>query len=77
MSKLVFRKYKILKGINNIFIFKLVEINKNSIKSFLVYNINITIYIFSKIIIIIIINFRRAIFRLVSIKYIKVKNYKY
>ena len=52
------RKYKALKDINNIFIFKLVGVGKNSIKSFFICNINITVYIFSGIIVIEIINFK-------------------
>jgi hypothetical protein len=77
MFKLVFKKYKALKGINNILILKLVGVGRNSIRSFLIYNINITVYIFSGIIIIEIINLKRAMSKLVPIKYIKVKNYKY
>jgi len=73
----VSRKYKVLKGINDILILKLVEVSKNSIRGFLVYNINITIHIFSRIIIIAITNLKRATSRLVPIKRIKVRNYKY
>ena len=77
MSRLVFKKYKVLKRINDILILKLVKVGGNSMKSFLIYNINITVYIFSRIIIIVITDFGWAIFRLVFIKYIKVGNYKY
>jgi hypothetical protein len=71
------RKYKVLKGINDILILKLVGVSKNGTRGFLVYNINITIYIFSRIIIIAITNLKRAISRLVPIKHIKVRNYKH
>ena len=71
------RKYKALKSINNILILKLVGVSKNSIKSFLIYNTNITVYIFSGIIIIKIINLKQAISKLIPIKHIKVRNYKY
>ena len=71
------RKYKVLKGINNILILKLVGVSRNGIRSFLICNVNITIYIFSRIIVIAITNFRRAMSRLVPIKCIKVGNYKH
>jgi hypothetical protein len=71
------RKYKVLKGINDILILKLVGVSKNGIRGFLVRNANITIYIFSRIIIIAITNLGRAMSRLVPIKCIKVGNYKY
>jgi len=71
------RKYKVSKGINNILVLKLIGVGKNGIRSFLIYNANITIYIFSRITIIVIINLKWAISRLVPIKYIKVRNYKY
>jgi len=77
MSRLVPRKYKVLKGTNNILVLKLIGVSKNSTRSFLIYNINITVYIFSRITIIAIINLERAISRLVPIKRIKVRNYKY
>ena len=77
MSRLVPKKHKVLKGINNILILKLVGVGKNSTKSFFIYNTNITIYIFSRIIIIAITNFGRAMSRLVPIKCIKVRNYKH
>ena len=77
MSKLVPRKYKVLKGINDILILKLVGVGRNGTRSFLVCNINITVYIFDKIIIIAITDFGRATSRLVPIKRIKVRNYKY
>ena len=66
-----------LKGINNILILKLIGVSKNGTRSFLIYNINITIYIFSRITIIVIINLKWAMSRLVPIKRIKVRNYKY
>jgi hypothetical protein len=71
------KKYKVLKGINNILILKLVGVGKNGIRGFLVRNANITIYIFSRIIIITITNLKQAISRLVPIKRIKVGNYKH
>jgi len=71
------RKHKVLKGINNILILKLVGVSRNSIKSFLVRNTNITIHIFSRTIIITITNLKRAMSRLVSIKRVKVRNYKH
>ena len=77
MSRLVPRKYKVLKGTNDILVLKLVGVGKNGIRGFLICNINITIYIFSRIIIIAITNLKRAISRLVPIKRIKVGNYKY
>jgi hypothetical protein len=77
MSRLVSRKYKALKGINDILILKLVGVGRNSTRSFLIYNINITVYIFSGIIIIKIINLKWVMSRLVPIKCIKVRNYKY
>ena len=77
MSRLVPRKYKVLKGTNNILVLKLVGVSKNGTRGFLVRDANITIYIFSRIIIIAITNLKRAISRLVPIKRIKVRNYKY
>ena len=71
------KKYKVLKGTNNILIFKLVGVNKNSIRGFHIYNANITIHIFSRIIIIAITNLKRAMSRLVPIKRVKVRNYKH
>ena len=71
------RKYKVLKGINNILILKLVGVGKNGMRGFLVYNTNITIHIFSRIIIIAITNLKRATSRLVPIKRVKVRNYKH
>jgi len=58
MFRLVPRKYKVLEGINNILIIKLVGVSKNGTRGFLIYNANITIYIFSRIIIIIITNLK-------------------
>jgi len=58
MSRLAPKKYKVSKGMNDIFILKLIKISKNSIRSFLIYNTNIIIYIFSGIIIIIITNLK-------------------
>ena len=58
MSRLVPRKYKVLKGINDILVLKLVGVSRNGIRSFLIRNANITIYIFSRIIIIAITDFR-------------------
>ena len=58
MSRLIPKKYKALKGINDIFILKLVGVGKNSIKSFFICNTNIIVHIFSKIIIIKIINLK-------------------
>jgi len=58
MSRLVPRKYKVLKGTNNILVLKLIGVSKNGTRSFLIYNINITVYIFSRITIIIIINLK-------------------
>jgi hypothetical protein len=52
------RKYKVLKGINDILVLKLVGVSKNGIRGFLVCDANITIYIFSRIIIITITNLR-------------------
>ena len=77
MSRLVPRKYKVLKGINDILILKLVGVSKNSIRGFLVCDANITIHIFGRIIIIAITNLKWAMSRLVPIKHIKVGNYKY
>jgi hypothetical protein len=77
MSRLVPRKYKVLKGINDILVLKLVGVSKNGIKGFLIRDINITIYIFGRIIVIVITNLKRATSRLVPIKRIKVGNYKY
>jgi hypothetical protein len=71
------RKYKVLKGTNDILVLKLVGVSKNSIRGFLVYNANITIYIFGRIIIIAITNLKRAMSRLVPIKRVKVRNYKH
>jgi len=71
------RKYKVLKGTNNILVLKLVGVSRNGTKNFLICDANITIYIFSGINIIVITNLKRAISRLVPIKYIKVGNYKY
>jgi len=71
------RKYKVLKGINDILVLKLVGVGGNSTKNFLIRDANITIYIFSRINIIAITNLKRATSRLVPIKYIKVGNYKY
>jgi len=58
MSRLVLKKYKISKDINDILVFKLVGVGGNNIKNFFIYNVNITIYIFNKITIITIINFK-------------------
>ena len=77
MSRLVPRKYKVLKGMNDILILKLVGVSRNSTRSFLVCNTNITIYIFSRIIVITITDFGRAMSRLVPIKCVKVRNYKH
>jgi hypothetical protein len=77
MSRLVPRKYKVLKGTNDILVLKLVGVSRNGIRSFLVCNTNITIYIFGRIIIIAITNFGQATSRLVPIKRIKVRNYKH
>jgi len=77
MSRLVPRKYKVSKGTNNILVLKLVGVGKNGTRGFLVRNANITIHIFSRIIIIAITNLKRAISRLVPIKRIKVGNYKH
>jgi hypothetical protein len=71
------RKYKVLKGINDILILKLVGVSKNGIRGFLVRDVNITIYIFGRIIVIAITNLKQAISKLVPIKRIKVRNYKY
>jgi len=71
------RKYKVLKGINNILVLKLVGVSKNGIRGFFICDVNITVYIFSRIIVIIITDLKRAMFRLVPIKRIKVGNYKY
>ena len=57
MSKLVPRKYKVLKGINDIFVLKLIGVSRNGIISFLICNA-ITIYIFSGITIIAITNLK-------------------
>jgi hypothetical protein len=77
MSRLVPRKYKVLKGTNDILILKLVGVSKNGIRGFLVRDANITIHIFGRIIVIAITNLKRAMSRLVPIKRIKVRNYKY
>ena len=77
MSRLVPKKYKVLKGINNILVFKLVEVSRNGTRNFFVYNINIIVYIFGRIIVITITDFKQATSRLVPIKRIKVGNYKY
>ena len=77
MFRLAPRKYKVLKSINDILILKLIGVSKNGIRSFLIRNTNITIYIFSRITIIAITNLKRATSRLVPIKRIKVRNYKY
>ena len=77
MSRLVFRKHKVLKSINDILVLKLVGVGRNGIRSFFICNINITVYIFNRIIVIAITDFGRAMSRLVPIKYIKVRNYKY
>ena len=77
MSRLMPKKHKALKGINDILILKLVGVGGNSTRSFLIHNINITVYIFSGIIVIKIINLERATSRSVPIKYIKVGNYKH
>jgi len=71
------RKYNVLKGINDILILKLIGVSKNGIRSFLIRDVNITIYIFSRITIIIIINLKWVTSRLVPIKRIKVRNYKH
>jgi hypothetical protein len=71
------RKYKVLKGTNDILVLKLVGVSKNGTRGFLVYNANITIHIFSRIIVIAITNLERAMSRLVPIKCIKVGNYKH
>jgi len=71
------RKYKVSKGTNDILVLKLVGVSKNGIRGFLVCDANITIYIFGRIIIIIITNLKRATSRLVPIKRIKVGNYKH
>jgi len=76
-SRLALRKHKVLKGINNILILKLIGVSKNGTRSFLIYNTNITIYIFGRITIIIITNLKRATSRLVPIKCVKVRNYKH
>ena len=76
MSRLVPRKYKVLKGMNDILILKLMGVSRNGIRSFLIRDA-ITIYIFSGIIIITITNLKQAMSRLAPIKYIKVRNYKY
>ena len=70
------RKYKVLKGINNILVLKLMGVSRNSIRSFLIRNA-ITIYIFSGITIIAITNLKWAMSRLAPIKRIKVRNYKH
>ena len=57
MSRLVPRKYKVLKGINNILILKLMGVSRNGIRSFLICNA-ITIHIFSGITIIAITNLK-------------------
>jgi len=52
-------------------------INRNSTRNFFIHDVNITVYIFSGIIIIIITNLKWAISRLVPIKCVKVRNYKH
>jgi len=52
-------------------------VSENGIRSFLICDINITVYIFGGITVIIITNLKRATSRLVPIKRIKVGNYKY
>ena len=52
------KKYKVLKGINNILILKLIGVNKNGMRGFLIYNTNITVHILNRIIIIVITNFK-------------------
>jgi len=71
------RKYKVLKGTNDILILKLMGVSGNGIRSFLIRNINITVYIFSRITVIAITTLKWAISRLVPIKRIKVRNYKH
>jgi hypothetical protein len=71
------RKHKVLKGTNDILVLKLVGVSRNGTRSFLVRNVNITIHIFSRIIIIAITDFGRATSRLVPIKRIKIGNYKH
>jgi hypothetical protein len=70
------RKYKVLKGINDILVLKLIGVSRNGTRNFLIRNI-ITIDIFGRIIVIIITNIKRATSRLMPIKRIKVGNYKY
>ena len=77
MSRLVPKKHKVLKGINDILVLKLVGVGGNGMKNFLIRNTNITVYIFGRIIIIAITDFGRAMSRLVPIKCIKVGNYKH
>jgi len=67
----------VLKGTNDILVLKLIGVGKNSTRSFLIRDANITVYIFSGITIIAIINLKRATSRLVPIKRIKVRNYKH
>jgi len=76
MSRLVPRKYKVLKGINNILVLKLMGVGRNSTRSFRICNA-ITMHIFSRITIIAITNLKRAMSRLAPIKRIKVRNYKH
>jgi hypothetical protein len=52
-------------------------VGRDGTRGFLIRDANITVYIFSRITIITITNLKRAISRLVPIKYIKVRNYKY
>ena len=71
------KKHKVSKGTNNILILKLMGVNGNGTRSFLICNINITMHIFGRITVIVITNLKRAISRLVPIKRIKVRNYKH
>ena len=70
------RKYKVLKGMNDILVLKLMGVGRNGIRSFLICDA-ITIYIFGGITIIAITNLKRAISRLAPIKRVKVRNYKH
>jgi len=58
MSRLAFRKYKVSKGINDILILKLMGVSGNGTRNFLICDVNITIYIFSGIIVIVITNLK-------------------
>jgi len=40
MSRLVPRKYKVLKGINNILVLKLIGVSRNNTRGFLIYTIS-------------------------------------